>query len=324
MKVHARAPGKVIWFGEHFVVKGKPAIASAIDLYADVTIEPIDSDRVIIESRDKGVVYDYSRRGKPPRLLKPFKHVIDYIVGEGYTGRPRGIYARISSSIPVGAGLGSSAATLVAFTAAFLKYHGVPMDSNTVSKIAYEGEKIVHGKPSGIDNTVSTHGGFILYKQGVLQKIDYVWRDDYVLLVVDTGISRNTGHAVKRVLDRYNRVPNVMTKIYDAAEEIVYTALKYLRKGDFEQLGELMNIAHGLLASIGVSIKRIESIIHTALKQGASGAKLTGAGLGGCVLVLVRNDLLDRVSHSISRVSKKIRIFPVKPIGKGYSVRVYE
>ncbi len=316
MKVCCRAPGKVIWFGEHFVVLGKPAIASAIDLYARVCIS--SSQHTIIESRDKNLVYRYSRDKEPPKTLKPFKQIVDYVLDSNIVEKLRSFHAVIESDIPIAAGLGSSAATSVAFTAALLKYHGLEPSHKLVSRIAFEAERIVHKKPSGIDNTIATYGGFIYYRGGFMKRVDVDWREDYTLLIVDTGRERSTGFVVKKVLDRYSKWESVMEKIYGVAEEITSRALELLVKGDLEGIGELMNICHGLLVSLGISTYEIESIVHTALDSGAIGAKITGAGLGGSVMVLAKRGCVDDLVKKLSLLSP--RIILVKPVSKGFII----
>ncbi len=316
MITYASAPGKVIWFGEHFVVLGYPAIASSINLRAHVSIRD-NSRGIIIESRNLGLRYVYGE--SPPREMRQFKHIIDYCVEEGIIDRLRRFHAVIDSNIPVASGLGSSAATSVAFTTAFLAHHGIDYDKELISRIAYEAEKLVHGKPSGIDNTISTYGGFIVYRSGSVKRIRIKWPNDYILFVVDTGIRRNTGKAVSMVLERYRRNEDIMKHVYRASEKIVNKAIKCLRSQDMECIAELMNINHGLLVSIGVSLQKIELIIHRALENGALAAKITGAGLGGSVIVLLKRELMKRIMKALRPIAS--HIYVVKPVNSGIIVK---
>lgn len=313
MRVCASAPGKVIWFGEHFVVLGKPAIASSINLRAKVCISGSQNNKIVIESRDLDEKYVYGR--KISSKLVQFKKIIDYCLSQNIISRLKPFHAVIESSIPIASGLGSSASTAVAFTAAFLAYHNIYFDRNTISRIAYEAEKIVHAKPSGIDNTVTSYGGFLVYRKGRIRRIRVKWPKQYLLLIVDTGIPRNTGEVVKKVLERYRRNEDIMKHIYVAAEKIVRKAIKCFRNGDIDCIAELMNINHGLLASLGTSIYKIESIIHKALVSGALAAKITGAGMGGSVIVLANRSKLEDIIKSLSPIS--YRIIRASPISQG-------
>jgi len=307
--VVSKAPGKTIWFGEHFVVLGNPAIVSSINLYTRVYIRDISGKHFVITSKNLNITYD--GKGDPGKLL-PYVRIVEIFRDMGYY---RPFYAEINSRIPVSSGMGSSASTAVAFAAGLAKYYGLELGLDKISKIAYEAEKIVHGKPSGIDNTIATYGGFLYYKKGLFRRIRVRWPPDYLLLIADTGIERSTRIAVEKVLDRYRKRTRIMRKIYEAAKELVEEALKALRKKDMSSLGELMNINHGLLVSIGVTIPEIESIVQNSLKYGALGAKITGAGLGGSVMILVENKKKDRIISRIKDYAS--RIYTVKPTRYG-------
>ncbi len=283
-----KAPAKIILFGEHFVVKGKPAIAVAVKLYATTRISNSDND-YILYAENLGLKTILNKENIPSQLL-PFKKIYE-IIDEEY-GRIKPFKAVITSEIPIGAGMGSSAATAVSFTAALLEYLGIEYSREDVSRIAFEAEKITHGKPSGIDNTASTYGGIIYYRAGEVKRINYAWPNDPVLVASDTGILRNTKTLVEKVLERYERYSDVFRQVYNAAEKIVEIALDKLREGRWNELGELMNINHGLLVAIGVSNNVIEDIRYTMLKNNALGAKITGAGGGGLVIGLAwRKDI---------------------------------
>ncbi|WFO75341.1 mevalonate kinase [Desulfurococcaceae archaeon MEX13E-LK6-19] len=314
MRVCARAPAKTILFGEHFVVLGRPALVAAINIYAKVCIE--DNDKLVVESKNLGLRLT---EDNVPEQLKPYQIIINELVQDK---SKKCFHALIESDIPVGAGMGSSAATSVAFTAALAKFLGLELSLDEISRIAFKAEQFVHGKPSGIDNTISTYGGILYYKKGMFKRISISWPEDYYLVLADTGVERSTKDAVKKVLDRYNRRKTVMEHIYNAAEEIVDAALKALKEKDMDTLGELMNINHGLLVSIGVAIPETELIVHNSLKAGAIGAKITGAGMGGSVLLLVRNDNLENVIKHLSNYAKATYVS--KPVDKGVEVYIAE
>ncbi len=309
MKICCKAPGKIIWFGEHFVVKGIPAVASSVDLYVRTYVEPCKDGKIRFWSKslEKGFVYGEK---EPDEELLPFKRILD-LISERYGSLPN-MKITIDSDIPISYGLGSSAASSISFAAAVLKYIGVEPMPELVKELSMEAEKIVHGKPSGIDTAISLHGSFIYYLgPHDIRPLNARWNEEYTLLVIGTGITRSTGLVVKKVLERYERFPNIMNKIYEAASEISATAKTLMINGEWDRVGELMNINHGLLVSIGVAIPETERIIHNSLRLGALGAKISGAGMGGIVIVLLRKKNRDTIINGVASLSNEI--IEVKP-----------
>ncbi len=309
MKVQCKAPGKIIWFGEHFVVKGIPAIASSIDLYVRTHVEPCKDDKTIFWSKTLEKGFTYGEKELDEELL-PFKKILD-LISDRYGGLPS-MKITIDSDVPISYGLGSSAASSVSFAAAVLKYIGEEPTMELVKELSMEAEKIVHGKPSGIDTAISLHGGFIYYLGPQdIRSLNARWSDRYALLVIGTGVTHNTGLVVRKVLERYERFPNIMNKIYEAASEISVTAKSLMTIGEWDRIGELMNINHGLLVSIGIAIPETERIIHNSLRLGALGAKISGAGMGGIVIVLAKKKDKDTIVDGIMSFSNEI--IEVKP-----------
>ena len=310
------APGKVILFGEHFVVEGVPAIASAIGLRvrACVTTE-VGGDRVIVESNVFGKAEVYP--AKPPSWASQFRRIIE-LFGERF-GEIVAAKITIESSLPVGAGLGSSAASAVAFAAAYGLAYGVRLPLSEVSQLAFEAEKLVHGKPSGIDNTISCYGGTILYTRGRgFEHLDVNLPQTVKLVIADSGIQRSTKQAVSLVLARKRKLGKLGDMIYDVARELVHKAIDALRRADIELLGELMDVNHGLLNAMGVSLPELETLVHRARRAGAYGAKITGAGLGGTIIALVDDDRVDNVVRSLSEVAAKVFITSINGPGLKY------
>ncbi len=298
LRVCWRSPGKIILFGEHFVVKGRPALAIAVNLYAKTIIEPA-GDGYTIYSKNLGITSDLSR-GEVIEAFKPFKKILEVIIEE--YGAPKPFMALIDSEIPVSAGMGSSASTAVSFTAAVLDYMGIEPRREVVNRIAFKGEEVTHGKPSGIDNTLAVYGGFIRYESGRIRRLSLDLPENTDLLAVDTGVPRNTGVLVRKVLERYQRYPEIFSHVYDAASMIVDEAVKAFQESDPDRIGELMDINHGLLVSIGVSIFEIEKARYIMAENGAYGSKLTGAGGGGLVIGLMPSDNLRKTYTTLNRI----------------------
>jgi mevalonate kinase len=307
MGVVASAPAKIILLGEHFVVYGEPAIVLAIDKRAYVKAENRTDKRLHIHSTNlnltgffDGETFKVEKGDEREARLKfePIKKTVDKILEKH--GQSIGLNIEINSTVPVAAGLGSSAAVVAATTMAIGALLGVQVSKEDVFRVTYEAEKVVHGTPSGIDPAISTFGGALLFQMDTGFK-PLEAKTDIPLVIGDTGIQRSTRVQVEKVRNLKDKYPQVMEPMMGAAREIALKAIDTLKEKDLETLGELMNINHGLLYGIGVSDESLEWLINAARKAGALGAKLTGAGGGGCMIALSRNENLEKVSEAIQR-----------------------
>jgi mevalonate kinase len=307
MEVVASAPAKVILFGEHFVVYGEPAMVIAIDKRAYARAENRDDKRIYIHSSNLNLTACLEgenfkvEKGDPKEArikFEPVKLAVQKVLEKH--GENVGLNIEINSTVPVAAGLGSSAAVVAAVTTAVSALLNVNISKEEVFRITYEAEKIVHGTPSGIDPAIATFGGALLFQMDTGFKPLEV-KMDIPLVIGDTGIERSTRIQVDKVRELRERYPQIMESFTWAARQIVMRALEALKERDLETLGELMNINHALLYGIGVSDESLEWLINAARKAGALGAKLTGAGGGGCMIALARNEKLEEVSEAIQR-----------------------
>ena len=298
MRVLASAPAKIILFGEHSVVYGKPAIAAAIDLRTYVRAEFNDSGAIKIEAKDIRVpgltvsfsedeIYFESDYGKAAEVLSYVRQAIE-LVREEADANDKGITVSITSQIPVGAGLGSSAAVAVATIGAVSKLLGLELTNEEIGKLGHKVELLVQGASSGIDPTVSAIGGFIHYEKGSFEHLPFM---ELPIVVGYTGSSGSTKELVAMVRRTYEEMPGViepvlvaMGKIVEKAREVIVSDLD--EEVRFEKLGRLMNINHGLLDALGVSTKKLSELVYAARVAGAIGAKITGAGGGGCMYAL--------------------------------------
>ena len=324
MIVEATAPAKVILIGEHFVVENEPAIVTAVDLRAKVRVKTNNSGLIRIFSKNYNSSITFKSHKtteiekKSIKIFRPFIKIIEELDKE--FKRELGLNIEIDSEIPPESGMGSSAAVSVATSAALLKALGLKYSVNEILNLSLEAEKIVHGKPSGIDNTISTYGGTIIYRrnEGFLPLESNF--SDIDIIVADTGIPRNTGELVKKVRILKNKYPKVFEPLYHTAGRLAIEAAKALRNEDFESFGELMNINHGLLSAIGVSLYELEQLVYTARRNGALGAKITGAGGGGAIVALSYRERSNEIAKNLMRVAKKVYI--LKPSSKGVGVVV--
>ncbi|NJF24965.1 mevalonate kinase [Thermococcus sp. Bubb.Bath] len=296
--VLASAPAKIILFGEHSVVYGKPAIAAAIDLRTYVSAEFNNTGAIKIEAHDiktpglivsfsEDSIYFESDYGKAAEVLGYVRQAIELVKEEADTNG-RGITVSITSQIPVGAGLGSSAAVAVATIGAVSRLLGLELSNEEVGKLGHRVELLVQGASSGIDPTVSAIGGFIHYQKGKFEHLPFM---ELPIVVGYTGSSGSTKELVAMVRKNYEEMPgifepvlNSMGRLVEKAKEVITSDLD--RELKFQTLGKLMNINHGLLDALGVSTKKLSELVYAARVAGALGAKITGAGGGGCMYAL--------------------------------------
>uniref|UniRef100_A0A1D1ZBR8 Mevalonate kinase n=1 Tax=Anthurium amnicola TaxID=1678845 RepID=A0A1D1ZBR8_9ARAE len=249
----------------------------------------------------------------------------------------------VSSDLPMGSGLGSSASFCVSLSAAFLALSGSVSLHNKqniwfgenerelVNKWAFEGERIIHGKPSGVDNTVCTFGNTIMFRLGELTHIKS--SVPLKMLITNTKVGRNTKALVAGVSERASRHRDAMTSVFTAVDSIskeLSTILQSPALDDLsitdkeEKISELMEMNQGLLQCMGVSHASIESVLRTTLKYKLT-SKLTGAGGGGCVLTilptLLSRTVVDKVVAELE--SYGFQCFISEVGGKGVEVQVF-
>ena len=292
--VRVKAPGVVKLFGEHAVVYGKPAIAMAIDRFITVEAVKISGGDVEIISRDLGVRGIYLRiidgsvaeakildNAYAAKLASYAYRAVE--VTRRFLGVRDGVRLTITSELPVGAGLATSAAVAASTVAAYSRELGFELRKEEVAKLAHQVEVEVQGAASPMDTTTSTMGGLLYIKPGV-----EVRRIAAKLPIVVGVVEREstTGDLVARVRKLYGRHPGVISRIMDTIELLVNEALDALARQDLELVGELMNVNQGLLEALGVSNRRLMELIYGAREAGALGAKISGAGGGGAVVAL--------------------------------------
>lgn len=306
--VKASAPGKVILVGEHFVVKGSRAIAASIGLRVRVRVRPLSSWPARITSKplnaEARVGEDGALRGS--WVFKQVPVILGELRRMGYSLDP--FEAIIESDIPPAAGLGSSAATSAALTLALTALHGDPLSPDVLSRVTYEAEKVIHGKPSGIDNTIVSFGGGLVYRIGEEpRRVDVRLPKGTRLIVAHTGRGRVTGEIVARVLENAEALWPSASLLYEASDRLVDIVLDAMKRGDAALLGRAFNLAHGMVSALGASSIEIEVLVHKARMAGALGAKLTGAGGGGCVIALADESRLDKIIGELKLHSPWVR-----------------
>jgi mevalonate kinase len=273
MKAVAEAPLKVIITGEHFVVHGAWALAAAIG--RKVHVEVGDSDRFTAVSN--------RFRVGDATAFAPVGRVVASMAKE-FSFKPA-LRISISSEVPEGSGLGSSAATMVALSSAISRLRSLELTASEVTRFSMIGERAIHGKPSGIDAATCAYGGVLLYRSGSpLRKVHFDGKRR--ILVVFSGKTRSTKRLIARVANQRDRYPNLFKCLRDSAGKMSLLAGESLATGDAKVLGRLMTLSHIMLSTVGVTSESLDYLVDLLLSLGCYGAKLTGAGGGGSVVAV--------------------------------------
>lgn len=275
--------------GEHAVVYDAAAIVVAIDLHAHTKIGLRSDKKFSINLKDLNLQESISISNRVLTEIRPKNDEllpIWQILSKIYKTHEltNGLNIEVWSDIPIGVGLGSSAAIAVATAAALDSLFELHLGLDSISQLAYEGEKVTHGTPSGIDNAISTYGGAILFKKRKINRIEIPF--EIPLLIINSGISRTTKTQVSHVKHQFQLHPTIFKHVFNAIDEISLKVDHVLRTKKIDVLGELMDYNQHLLQTLGVSTKELNSLIDLAKSNGALGAKLTGAGGGGCIIAL--------------------------------------
>jgi len=290
--------GKVILIGEHAVVHGRPALACAIDRGVSARGES--------SARDELVVIPWDRRVAPdPDADDPLGRAFHAVLSV-HPGERVSIRVTADVDLPAGAGLGCSAALGVAVAGAIDEALGMTRTPEALAELTLGWERIFHGNPSGVDNTVAACGGAILFRRG--SPLEAVTPASPLLLVVcDSGEPSSTRDMVAAVDAALARSPEEMGGIFDEMGMLAERGAGALRDGDLAALGSTMYRNGALLERIGVSTARLDLICEAARAAGALGAKLTGAGGGGCAVALVADrEHAQRVSEALIPLGREV------------------
>ena len=299
--MNASAPGKIILFGEHAVVYGRPALAVPVtEVHADVDIA--DSSRPGIWIHAPGVNLLAEWTSLPSD--HPVASVLhNFFFAFGISPFPN-LDISITSTIPVASGLGSGAAVTVALVRALSSTLQRPLTDEQVNAFAYEIEKLHHGTPSGIDNTVITYARPVYFIKGQPIETFAVGRP-FTIVIGDTGISAPTKESVGDVRKLWEADKTLWEKVFDQVGEISNSAREQIESGHIESLGDLMNQNHALLQTMTVSSPELDRLVEAARRSGASGAKMSGGGRGGNMIALVENENAPAVAEALISAGAK-------------------
>jgi mevalonate kinase len=291
--------GKVILFGEHFVVHGVPGIVSAIDSTTDAEVKKTGKAIAIRDERKTAKGYSEEKR------LQQLESIDRMLKAMGIDPQtPLSIW--IGGTLPGFSGLGASAASSVAIARAIAEELGMNVPNERINEVAYEAEKAYAGNPSGIDNTAATFGGLMWFQKSLTGGANTIERisiqKPVEIILGSTGKVANTKAMVEGVAKRKQQNPQRYDRLFKQAEALAYAGRKALEAYDLKKMGELMNKNHRLLQEIEVSSRELDLLVDIAQKQGAYGAKLTGGGGGGCMTALTpTKELQERVAKAIEK-----------------------
>lgn len=293
--VKASAPGKIILFGEHAVVYNRPALAVPVtQVHVDVEVRDSNSAGVWIHAP----VIDLHAELSTLPSDHPIGSVILGLLQRFGVFNPPDLEIKIDSTIPVASGLGSGAAVSVALIRAISSYFSYSLTNEQINSLAYESERLHHGTPSGIDNTVITYAMPVYFIKG--QPIEtFKAGKPFTIVIGDTGIPAPTKESVGDVRRLWLRDSVYYEDIFDEIAQLALIARRSIESGKPELLGELMDQNHAFLQQLTVSSPELDRLVDAARNAGALGAKLSGGGRGGNMIALVEQASAESVAEAL-------------------------
>jgi len=293
--------GKTIVFGEHFVVYGFSAVASAITSKTTAEVKRIEGDDyVLIDNRPATLGYKEKKasqqEGSTQRIFKFL----------GIDPKQNPVEITLAGDLFAASGVGASAASSAAIARALNEEFELGLDDEKINQAAYEGEKGYHGIPSGIDNTAAVYGGLIKFtKTDSGPKMERIQIKPVEIVLGNTGLTSNTTEVVADVKKKKEANPEKFEKIFSEYAELVEEGILAFKESNVERIGELMNKNHELLSKASVSCPELEELVGIARDNGAIGAKLTGTGRGGLMQALTPGvELQEKVASAIEATGK--------------------
>jgi len=291
--------GKTILFGEHFVVYGLPAIASALSSYTTAEVKIVDGKGWDVN--DQRLATPGYKEKKYNEATQSIQNVIEYM---GIDVDSQKLEITFSGDLIAASGVGASAAQSTSLARAINDMFALMLDDGNINQASYEGERAYHGTPSGIDNTASTYGGLIWFVKnldGGKNTMEILQSPEKIPLVIaNTGITASTTEVVADVRHLKESNPEKFENIFNEYKVLSEKAKKALLESDKKLIGKLMNQNHKLLQDITVSSEINDKLVEIALNNGALGAKVTGTGRGGLVIALAKNEeIQEKISNAI-------------------------
>lgn len=302
------APGKLMLLGEHAVVYGRPCIVTAVNQRMKATVELLDEPVFLLNAPDVQVS-DYK---KPMDqlgvgdILKGAKFVEIAVTNFSRSDLVKlGVKVSTSSEFSSQFGFGSSSASTVCTIKALSEITKSRLDNKTIFDLSYKTVLDIQGKGSGFDVAAAVYGGTLYFVKGgeVIEPLNI---DNLPLIVGYSGIKADTVTLMNQVLEKAKKHPQVIEDIYSNIGKLVEQAKKAILSKDWQALGELMNFNEGYLSSLGVESRKLSDMIYNARDAGAYGAKLSGGGIGDCMIALAPEDKKQAVEEGITAAGGQI------------------
>lgn len=290
-KVTVSAPGKLMLLGEHAVLYGKPCLVTTVNQRMKATVELTNNSSFQLNAPDVKVT-NYQKimselgKGEIPKGAKFVEMALyNYYNRYKYYTKRGGVCISTKSEFSSEFGFGSSSASTVCVIKALSELTGKKLSNNQIFDLAYKTVLDTQGKGSGFDVAAAVYGGTVYFvTPGKI--IEPLKINSLPLIVGYSGIKFDTVRLIDEVAQKAKKYPSLINNIYDQIGQLVDQAKKAILKKDWGTLGELMNFNEGYLAILGVEGKKLSSMIYAARDAGAYGAKLSGAGIGDCMIVL--------------------------------------
>jgi mevalonate kinase len=292
-----RAHAKAILLGEHAVVYGAPALALPIPQLTVTATAGWSSHG----SEDRSDL-SYTMTGSPSRALvtqasDSLRRLVDVFKETlGVAGGPH-LDVILDSGVPPGRGLGSSAATSRAIVLALSDLFGRELTEDKAFELVQTAENMTHGRASGVDARAVGAPGPLRFQAGGIRQLSIGC--DGLFIVADSGQTGSTKEAVERLRDSLQSRAGAQDTFVGRATGITEAAERALADGHAEELGARLVDYHELMRTAGLSTDRIDAMVRAALEAGSLGAKITGGGLGGCVIALTRPDQAREVTRQL-------------------------
>jgi len=288
LKSIASAPAKIILFGEHFVVHGTKAILAAIDKRVTVTSTFTNDNTIKVNSQLGTLEVPISSSYEEVKSeFRPFIFLVNKMIDHNQNSS--GLEITIDSDIPIGVGLGSSSACCVAAAASISELFR-ELSSEDILNLSIEAEKTIFPDTSGADCTVCTYGGMIEYPN--IEKIDNAF--DLNLVIANSMIPHNTKNSVEKVNKFKENDEDRFSQLCDLENRLIDEVIVAMKNNDSTALGSKMSENQKYLEEIQVSNETIDGMINS-LNEISLGSKITGAGDGGCVIALVKDENTDKL-----------------------------
>jgi mevalonate kinase len=307
MKVTASAPGKLVLFGDHAAVYGRPCLVTAVDLRFYATAKRTSESLIEINTAEleaKGIQRRFMLADATEALRETA--FVESAVRRFFKHFPfeDGLYLTTRGP-KMSYGLGSSSAITVATIGALAHLYGITMSLDEVFQMSYAAVLDVQGEGSGVDVAAAVFGGTVYYVKGgaTLEPLAFT---DLPIVMGYSGSKVSTLNYIAQVKDLYARQPTLVTQIFDMMETIVEQAKTQCVAGDWQSVGELANFHQGLLDALGVTTPQLFNPIYAARDNGAYGAKLSGAGGGDCMFAVVNETTRTQVEAAIQQAGANV------------------